>query len=113
MTAFLALQLGNLSQRQFADGINQWLLPQWEALALELHRDEAPPGPAQRRALELLGAAVGREPRALVLYARGRREQDVAQVQLAFRFMGDAERHEAAARRLLLDFERAPAAAKR
>ncbi|HYL71580.1 MAG TPA: hypothetical protein VEY89_09815 [Candidatus Dormibacteraeota bacterium] len=109
MTAFVALQLGNLSRKQFVDGLTQWLLPQWEALALQLRTANTAPGPTLSRALEPLDATVDNVRRALFLYARGLREQDVAQVQQAFRYLRDAETQEAEARRLLAELERAPA----
>jgi hypothetical protein len=108
MTAFVALQLGNLSRRQFVDGLNQWLLPQWQTLALQLRAENVEPGPTKARALDHLDAAVDGARRALFLYARGLREQDFAQVQQAFRHLHDAETQEAAARQLLSELERSP-----
>jgi hypothetical protein len=113
MTSFLALQLGNLSQKQFVDGLNQWLLPQWEALALQLRSGRSTPGPAESRADELLAATIDSERRALFLYARGLREQDVVQVQSAFRNLQDEETHEEAVRRLLQELERPPGSGAR
>ena len=113
MTSFLALQLGNLSQKQFVDGLNQWLLPQWESLALQLRTASGTPGPAESRAEELLAATIDSERRALFLYARGLREQDVAQVQSAFRNLQEEETHEAAVRSLLHELERPPGSGER
>jgi hypothetical protein len=40
-SAFDSLRLGALSQERFIEGIDGWLLPQWEALALQLSRESA------------------------------------------------------------------------
>lgn len=99
-TAFEALTVGGtLSQLEFADGLDRWLLPQWAALAARLPR--APAATLRGRAeRELAGVIVGWQ-RALHLYADGLRAQDSAAVNLAFDALREADAHEGRARQLL------------
>jgi hypothetical protein len=41
--AFDTLRMGGLSQEAFIEGIDRWLLPQWDTLATELGRDQSNP----------------------------------------------------------------------
>ena len=102
-TAFNALMLGNLSQQAFADGAEQWLLPQWRTLAQQL--PSAPAETLRGRSAQELGAVVAGWQRALTLYAHGLRARDPAEVNGAFDAMRDAEAHQQRAWRLRGDLE--------
>jgi len=102
-TAFNALSLGNLSQQAFADGTEQWLLPQWATLAQQL--PSAPADTLRGRTVQELGAVIADWQRALTLYAHGLRARDPAEVNRAFDAMRDAEAHQWRAWRLRGDLE--------
>jgi hypothetical protein len=72
--AFTALQDGDLSQRDFIDGVNRWLIPQWRALYKELAsggRNDQPLDSAVRK--HLMTVALGWDA-ALREYVRGLEE---------------------------------------
>jgi hypothetical protein len=89
-TAFTALQRGNLSQEEFIDGVEKWLLPQWEALG-------ADPGAATHSEIR---AVIDNWHRALMAYAQGLRAHDPGEVVSAFNYMRVAEAHQARAHEL-------------
>ena len=90
-TAFTALQRGSLSQEEFIDGVERWLLPQWEALGAE-------PGAATNFEIR---AVIDNWHRALMAYAHGLRAHDPSEVFSAFNYIRVAETHQARARELL------------
>jgi hypothetical protein len=90
-TAFTALQRGSLSQEAFVDGVEKWLLPQWEALGAE-------PGAATNTEIR---AVIDNWHRALMAYASGLRAHDPSEVFSAFSYIRVAEAHQARARELL------------
>lgn len=99
-TAFEALTVGGtLSQREFADGLDRWLLPQWAALAARL--PQAPAATVRGRADRELGGVIVSWQRALHLYADGLRAQDSGTVNSAFDALREADAHEGRARQLL------------
>lgn len=89
-TAFTALQRGNLSQEEFIDGVEKWLLPQWEALGAEA-------GPTANSEIR---AVIDNWHRALMAYAHGLRVHDPGEVFSAFSYIRIAEAHQARAREL-------------
>ncbi len=103
-TAFDTLLTSNLSQQEFADGLERWQLPQWRNLAHQL--PIAPATPLHARAAAELQAVITGWERALTLYVHGLRAQDPREVDSAFEAMRTAEQHEGMARQLLNDLER-------
>jgi len=97
-TAFTALQRGSLAQEAFIDGVEKWLLPQWEALGAE-------PGAAANSEVR---AVIDNWHRALMAYAHGLRAHDPSEVFSAFSYIRVAEAHQARAREHLdeLDAQR-------
>lgn len=89
-TAFTALQRGSLSQEEFIDGVEKWLLPQWEALG-------ADPGAAANSEFR---AVIDNWHSALMAYAHGLRTHDPGEVVSAFNYMRVAEAHQARVREL-------------
>jgi hypothetical protein len=101
--AFNALTVGTLSQGEFADGLDKWLLPQWAALAVQL--PQAPAATLRGRADSELGGVIASWQRALRLYADGLRARNSSAVNAAFDAMREAEGHEGRARQLLWRLE--------
>ena len=88
--AFAALESGSLSQQDFIEGLDRWLLPQWRALDAEIASnapEDGSLGSVVRK--HLMRSAVGWE-RALDDYIRGLNDQDAATVMAAFDRMADA-----------------------
>jgi hypothetical protein len=88
--AFAALESGSLSQQDFIEGLDRWLLPQWRALDAEIASnapEDGSLGSVVRK--HLMRSAVGWE-RALDDYIRGLNDQDAATVMEAFDRMADA-----------------------
>lgn len=106
--AFMALQGGALSQQQFIDGLNQWLLPQWDTLAGQLRSNAPELGVMQARAREHLNGSVESWRRALGWYVRGLKDHDFREVDSAFRCLRNAESHQEQARRLLRELQSEP-----
>ena len=99
-TAFDALQRGTLSQENFVDGIEKWLLPQCEALGAELPGPTN--GPSVRASADSeIRATIDDWHRALMAYARGLRNHDSSDVFTAFDYLRDAGAHRQKARALL------------
>jgi hypothetical protein len=87
--AFAALQSGTLSQQEFVDGINKWLLPQWRALYGELAANAPDDGSLTALVRKhLIGAAIGWN-RGLEEYATGLQERSYQSVMAAFDHMSD------------------------
>lgn len=89
--AFAALQSGSLSQQDFIEGLDRWLLPQWRALDAEIASNRPEDGSLDSVVRKhLMRSAVGWE-RALDDYIRGLNDQDAATVMEAFDRMSDAK----------------------
>lgn len=99
-TAFEALQRGQLTQENFVDGIEKWLLPQCEALGAELPLLTNPP-PVRASADTEIRAIIDNWHRALMAYAHGLRAHDSTDVFSAFNYLRAAEAHQQKARALL------------
>jgi hypothetical protein len=99
-TAFDALQRGQLTQENFVDGIERWLLPQCEALGAELPLLTDPP-PVRESADSEIRAIIDNWHRALMAYAHGLRAHDSTDVFNAFSYLRAAEAHQQKARALL------------
>jgi hypothetical protein len=99
-TAFEALQRGQLTQENFVDGIEKWLLPQCEALGAELPLLTNPP-PVRASADAEIRATIDNWHRGLMAYAQGLRAHDSTDVFNAFNYLRAAETHQQKARALL------------
>jgi len=99
-SAFDALQRGQLTQENFVDGIDKWLLPQCEALGAELPLLTDPP-PVRANADSEIRATIDNWHRALMAYAHGLRAHDSTDVFNAFSYLRVAEAHQQKARALL------------
>lgn len=100
--AFEALQLGKLSQPEFADGLQRSLLPQWDALAAELESASDSRGNTVRTEADAaLKGATDSWRQALPTYAHGLRNNDSGEVLKAFGYIADAEGYERESRDLL------------
>jgi hypothetical protein len=76
VTAFTALQLGAMSQPDFADGLDKWLIPQWRTLSSQI-AENAPQRTSVRYGIhENLAAVAAVWQSALRAYASGLREHD-------------------------------------
>jgi hypothetical protein len=85
--AFAALQYGTLSREDFVDGLNRWLIPQWQALHRELILN--PPAPQSLDSVlrkHLLDAAIDWNE-GLVQYITGLQERNDVIVLRAFERM--------------------------
>jgi hypothetical protein len=88
--AFSALQSGDLSQRDFIDGVNHWLVPQWRTLYKELAsgtRNDEPLDSEVRK--HLMTVALGWDG-ALREYAKGLEEGNYLTVLAAIDQMSSA-----------------------
>jgi hypothetical protein len=97
--AFEALMEGKVTQPAFIEQLQQWQLPQWDLLELELRRTRAPPGSLQERADQHILATINNWQLALRSYTddlrRGRQVAD------AFEYLRRADAQRTAAARLL------------
>ena len=90
-SAFQALQGGALSQENFADGLERWLIPQWVSTERELRAATFAPG-SRREALRTLEIVAPSNWRSgLEAYATGLRQHDAGRVNRAFVYIGAAE----------------------
>jgi hypothetical protein len=98
--AFDAVQRGNISQQEFRQGLEKWLLPQWETLAFEL---PTTPGtnPVRADADGRINAVIAAWRQVLATYAQGLRDNDYHEVLKAFDYLRDAEAQEREALALL------------
>jgi hypothetical protein len=99
-TAFDALQRGSLSQEGFVDGVEKWLLPQWEALGAELTPPTSDMNSTRAKANFEIRAVIDNWHNALMAYARGLRAHDPGEVFSAFNYIRTAESHQARTREL-------------
>jgi hypothetical protein len=100
-----ALLAGKLSQQDFREGLEKWLLPQWEVLA-----SQVPPAPATNPAAGVpvradadayINAVTAAWRLVLSTYAQGLRDEDPHEVLKAFDYLRDAEAHESEAEAFL------------
>jgi hypothetical protein len=90
--AFSALQFGSLSQPDFIEGIDRWLLPQWRALYRELASNTRDDGSLDSMVRKrLMRAALGWQA-ALDDYVKGLNDQNSATVLEAFDRMSAANK---------------------
>jgi hypothetical protein len=88
--SFQALQSGSLSQQDFAEGIDRWLLPQWRTLYNELASNRPEDGSLDSQVREQLLHVVRGWERGLDDYVRGLNDQNYATVLQAFDRMSAA-----------------------
>jgi hypothetical protein len=104
--AFQALQTGSLSQQDFAEGIDRWLLPQWRTLYNELASSRPEDGSLDWAVREdLLHVARGWE-RALDDYVIGLNDQNYIIVLEAFDRMSAANKAQRRAWKAIEDAQR-------
>jgi len=111
-TAALALQSGKLSQDEFIDGLNKWLIPQWRALDSELAATRPAPGTLAALAHgRLINAAIFWE-RGLQSYGEGLRTNNIGAVMSAFDWMSNGNESRREAWRIVerAEFESGPTA---
>jgi hypothetical protein len=97
--AFEALMEGTVTQAAFIDQLQQWQLPQWNLLELQIRRSRAPPGSVQESADEHILAAINDWQLALHSYADDLRHG--RQVADTFEYLRRADVQRAAAARTL------------
>jgi len=106
--AFQSLQNGSLSQPDFIEGIDRWLLPQWRNLYDELASNRPEDGSLDSVIrTHLLHAARGWEG-ALDDYARGLIDQNYTTVLTAFDRMSEANKAQRQAWSVIEHAERSP-----
>lgn len=101
-----ALQRGKLSQLEFSDGLQQWLMPQWKMLSEQLAPPGQPVSLSRANADAQLQLVVDSWRQALTLYVYGLRDQDPQAVLQAFKTIGDAEKNQDQAYGMLHKFVR-------
>lgn len=105
-TALDALMDGRVSQQKFAEELERWLLPQWDALEAKVRRANAVPGSRHAYADGELMAAINNWQLALRAYTEDLRNQ--RQVVRTFEYLRRAELHEVRAQEMQRDLERQP-----
>jgi len=103
--AWDALQDGGFSQNRFADELDQWQRPQWDALEARVHRTNVARGSARERADQELLGVINNWQLALYAYADDLRKHH--QVVKSFEYLGRAEEHRKRVQQLRSDLERA------
>jgi hypothetical protein len=99
--AFLALQSGHLSQEEFIDGINKWLIPQWRALYSELASNPHDDGTLTAVIRKTLMAAASGWDGGLQDYAAGLQTRSYESVIASFDRMSDGNEARREAWRML------------
>ncbi len=99
-SAFAALQDGSLSQTDFADGVERWLLPQWASAAKGLRDKSYAPGSPREELRNTLLAVTNDWRDGLEGYVSGLRAQESDEVLRALADIGSAEDSERKAQRL-------------
>jgi hypothetical protein len=103
--AFDALQTGELSQAEFADGLEHWLIPQWRTVSTELAAPAAGASVLRTNTDVMLKQVSDSWSQALTLYAQGLRDHDYREVLRGFDFIRDAEEYENESHGLLAQLE--------
>ena len=94
----LALLDGSLSQEDFANGAERWLVPQWVSEEKRLRDGRFPTGsPREDLRAEMIGVTANWR-NGLEAYATGLRQHDSVAVHRAFAYIGVAEEAERSAR---------------
>lgn len=104
--AFEALMSGRVSQQKFADELDQWLIPQWDALEAKALKTNAAPGSLHERADDDLMEAINSWQLGLRTYTEDLRIQ--RQAVRPFDFLAHAERMQRRAEDMQLELERRP-----
>jgi hypothetical protein len=99
--ASTTLQTGGMSQESFAEGLDNWLTPQWQMLQLELESRSPLPDSAAAAVFEPLFAATVSWQQALKVYSSGLRNHDPAEVLRSFGYIRDAEDYQRQVRSLV------------
>ena len=100
-SAFRALLDGNLSQQDFADGLERWLIPQWVSTEKALRETSYAAGsPRETFRASLIGVTSNWRS-GLEAYVSGLRAPDSSQVRRAFAYIGAAEESQRDARDLV------------
>jgi hypothetical protein len=105
--AYEALQDGTVTQEKFADELDQWLRPQWDALEARLRRTAAAQGSARERADHELMGVINNWQLALYAYADDLRNQ--RQVVKSFEYLGRAHGYLQRAQQMQSDLQRSRA----
>lgn len=100
-----ALQTGELSQAEFANGLEHWLIPQWQVLSTELASPAAEAGVLRTNTDMLLKQVSDSWSQALTLYVQGLRDHDYREVLRGYDFIRDAEEYENESHGLLAQLE--------
>lgn len=103
-----ALQSGKLSQEDFADGLEQWLMPQWKALAAQLASPSGEVSTLRANADAQLQHVIDSWTQALTLYVQGLRDHDYREVLRAYDSIRDAEEYRRGVGDLRQRFNRKP-----
>jgi hypothetical protein len=90
-SAFTALQDGSLSQTDFVDGVERWLLPQWASAARALRDKRYPQGSAREELRTTMVVVTNNWRSGLEGYVSGLHDQEAEQVMAAFVYIGEAE----------------------
>lgn len=98
---FRALQGGQITQPDFAERLQRWVIPPWQDLNRAQRKLTFSPGSASERLNGLLMKVTGDWQRALQNYVTGLRAGDASIVMSAFELMGEAERTQQQARKLV------------
>jgi hypothetical protein len=109
--AFEALMEGKVTQAAFIEQLQQWQLPQWDLLELEVRRTRAPPGSVQERADQHILATINNWQLALRSYTDDLRSG--RQVADAFEYLRRADVQRGAAATMLENLGRPAAAGPR
>lgn len=107
--AWDALQYGYVSQRKFADELDEWLRPQWDTLEAQVRRTGAVQGSVRERADHELMGVINNWQLALYAYADDLRKQ--RQVVKSFEYLTRAEEHQRRAQKMQSNLERPPPSA--
>lgn len=100
-SAFRALLDGNLSQQDFADGLERWLIPQWVSTEKALRETSYAAGsPRETFRASLIGVTSNWRS-GLEAYVSGLRAPDSSQVRRAFAYIGAAEESQREAQELV------------
>ena len=84
VSALTSLELGAVSQQQFADGLRDWMIPQWRVLNSQLDATPVPTSSLRYTSHEQMAKITVLWLGALETYANGLREHDTARNLAAF-----------------------------
>jgi hypothetical protein len=104
--ALNALMSGSVSQQEFTDELQHWLLPQWDVLETNVRRSSAVPGSLHERADDDLMGVINNWQLGLRAYTEDLRNQ--RQVVRTFDYLQDAQRLQSRAETMRRELERRP-----